>query len=180
MSVLDQFAKPLADALVKAKGIGLCQRTKEADTLWESVYPQLRQSQNDAYGKATERACPQVMRLAMLYALMDGADGISVEHLKAGLSLWAYCDASAKDIFSGGLNNKTTQEAKTLADRLLFMICKEPGITESDIHAKLGRHFKAEERENALAYLEAQGVAHAKSIATKGRTATGWFPGTNP
>ena len=36
----------------------------------------------------------------MLYALLDRAGSITVEHLEAALALWRYCEASARLVYS--------------------------------------------------------------------------------
>ena len=41
-----------------------------------------------------------VLRLSLIYALMDGNDIIDAEHLNAALALWAYCEHSARWLFS--------------------------------------------------------------------------------
>lgn len=48
----------------------------------------------------TARAEAQVLRLALLHAVMDpDATGIGVAHLRAAIAIWEYCLASARYIF---------------------------------------------------------------------------------
>src|SRR5262249_10581321 len=61
---LTPWTKPLADALGRAKGVGRVKRSPDADRLWEGVYASLASARPGAFGRATERARPQVMRLA--------------------------------------------------------------------------------------------------------------------
>ena len=53
-----------------------------------------------AAADATARGVTQVLRLALIHALFDGAEKIGVDHLDAALALWAYCEHSAKWLFS--------------------------------------------------------------------------------
>jgi hypothetical protein len=39
------------------------------------------------------------VRLALIYALLDGADNIAEPHLMAALEIWRYCDQSVAIIF---------------------------------------------------------------------------------
>ena len=43
------------------------------------------------------------MRLAAIYALLDGTDKIALAHLKAGLEVWRYCEDSAAYVFGTAL-----------------------------------------------------------------------------
>ena len=47
-------------------------------------------------GALTARAEAHTMRLALIYALLDGASSIEVEHLQAALALWDYAARSAE------------------------------------------------------------------------------------
>src|SRR5690606_35406405 len=72
--------------------------------LWGNVYGRLSDERDVApnevvYDSATSRADPQVLRLSMIYALLDGSNEIDACHLRAALAIWDYCDASAKTIF---------------------------------------------------------------------------------
>ena len=93
VKVLDSFVEPVTVALAKGKNLTELRRSADADRLWEDQYPCLSESHAGAYGKAVERACPQVMRLALIYALLDGSSVIEPVHLRAGLAVWAYCNA---------------------------------------------------------------------------------------
>ena len=45
------------------------------------------------YGAVTSRAEAQVVRLSLIYALLDCSPVIRQEHLLAALALWEYCEA---------------------------------------------------------------------------------------
>jgi hypothetical protein len=69
------------------------------------------------------------MRLAMLYALLDGSSTVEEEHLRAALAVWDYCEASARHLFGKGCNNTGTQTQLVedpLAVRLLNAITAQP------------------------------------------------------
>ena len=143
--VLDGFVEPLREALAHAQGLGQVRRSPEADTLWEAVYPGLAEARRGAFGRVTERARPQVMRLALLYALMDCSDVIQVEHLRAALAVWRYCEASAKRIFGGGEEQGQVLGGQSHATaplplhlRLLDAIAKSPGINRRGLHEATG------------------------------------------
>lgn len=181
--VLDAFAEPLAKAIARAKGMSQCRRSSEADALWERIYAVLSEARPGAFGRATDRARPQVVRLALLYALLDGSQTVGGEHLRAALAVWGYCEASARRIFGEGINNKTTTPAEEpLALRLLNAIQARPGINRTGLHDATGRHARAEEIDRALAWLLAQELAHPRECRPEGggRVAECWHPGPAP
>src|SRR5262249_36013415 len=94
---------PLVDrlqaALEAARRIGLMERDADAEAIWEEVYPELSEGKPGLMGAMIARAEAQVMRLALLYALLDGSDIIRREHMLAALAVWEYYEASARFIF---------------------------------------------------------------------------------
>ena len=177
-SVLVPFIKPVAEALVNAKAIGQMKRSDAANRLWESHYERLVEAGDQT--TACERARPQVLRLSMVYALLDASATIQVEHLRAALAVWDYCEASARLIFGGGLLTATAPDP--LAVRLLNAITASPGISRTGLREIAGHKVKVEEIENALAWLEAQGLAHRGQCPGDGpgRKAECWWPGAEP
>jgi hypothetical protein len=75
----------------------------------------LSEGQPGLFGAVTSRAEAQVIRLALLYALLDEADHIGTEHLRAALALWRYAEDSARFIF-GGLSPDQHKILAFLAD----------------------------------------------------------------
>ena len=45
--------------------------------------------------RITARAEAQLLRLSVLYAVLDGTNVVDVEHLDAAWALWSYCEQSA-------------------------------------------------------------------------------------
>ena len=73
--------------------------TSEAEELWVEEYSILTIDALDRFGAVTSCAEAQTIRLALVYALMDGKCNIGVSHLKAAIALWQFCHASAKFLF---------------------------------------------------------------------------------
>ena len=68
---------------------------------WEEIYRRLNRDRPESRATdATARSVSQVLRLALVYALLDGAEAIGLEHLNAADALWKYCEHSAKWLFS--------------------------------------------------------------------------------
>ena len=175
--VLDQFLQPLADAINKAKSMCELKRDADAETLWVENYPMLADGGNGAYGKATARARPQVMRLALVYALLDCSDFIMQKHLQAALALWDYCSKSAALVFSD--NNNTISDTEPLEMLLLHAIETSPGISKTQLHEATGKKFSADARASALVWLQGQGLAYFEShpLPQGGPAVKCWYPG---
>jgi hypothetical protein len=78
-------------------------RDDGADRLWEASYPDLSVSKPGLVGSITSRAEAQVMRLAAAYAVLEVSETIRVEHMRAALAVWRYCEQSAAHIFGNSL-----------------------------------------------------------------------------
>jgi hypothetical protein len=77
-----------------ARSVGEVRRNPEAREMWHAVYGALRAERTGLFGAVTSRAAPQVMRLALIYALLDKASEIGADQLAAALAVWTYCQQS--------------------------------------------------------------------------------------
>lgn len=145
---------------------------RTARRLWEDVYPKLSEGRPGLLGAITGRAEAQTVRLALIYALLDGSKEIGQQHLEAALALWAYCDASARYIFGDLLGDK-------IADEILraLRIAGANGMTRRDLYDLFQRNRSAAEISKALALLLAAGKARfTRTQAKRGPWMTEtWF-----
>ena len=72
---------------------------RNAREMWARVYEGLSLDHGGLFGAVTSRGEAQVIRLALLYAMMDRSEHIQSKHLQAALALWQYCEDSARHIF---------------------------------------------------------------------------------
>ena len=108
-----------------------------------------------------------MVRLSLLYALLDGADQIGRPHLEAALALWSYAEASARYIFGDALGDP-------VADELLAALRGRPaGLTRTEISGHFGRHRRAEEIGRALTALLATMPSMRCSLPWRRRTGLG-------
>lgn len=68
---------------------------------WDRIYEDLSEDVPGVVGAVISRGEAQVIRLALIFAMLDLSEHITAEHLKAALALWQYCDDSARIIFGG-------------------------------------------------------------------------------
>jgi DNA polymerase I-like protein with 3'-5' exonuclease and polymerase domains len=74
------------------------ERSPEAEELWKEIYNQLA-ADTDLARAVVDRGEAHVLRLSLLYALVDGATQIHPVHIRAAYALWRYCEASALRLF---------------------------------------------------------------------------------
>lgn len=166
-----RLADLLRPIVAFARSVDRVERDAEAAELWRAEYADLSEGRFGLYGAITSRAEAQVMRLALIYALLDGSPQIKVEHLRAGLALWEYSAASCRFIFGSALGDP-------VADAVLDALKNSPaGMTRSEIGTHFARHLKARELDRALAILASNGLARPVMEATAGRPAERWFLG---
>jgi len=151
-------------------------RDAAANKLWVEVYiNRLRQDQPGLAGAMVSRGAPMVVRLALIYALLDCPQKkptllvrnaldlnklvIRAEHLQAALAVWDYCEQSAHQLFK----NKS---GDPLGDKLLGLMGAGP-VTRQE----LNRHMSNEQKTNAgpaLAKLEDAGLARKTKVSATG------------
>lgn len=134
--------------------VGLAQRrgtmtmTPPAVALWESLYTELSQEHSGLAGSIINRAEAQTLRLALIYALLDGAERIAENHLKAALAMWSYAQESALYIFGDRV-------ADPLEEKVLAALKAGP-LTATELSAALNRHVPRERLQPLLQQLEGQ------------------------
>jgi hypothetical protein len=171
---LSPLARRLEYALDAARVNGLIAREKEATNLWYEQYDRLTADIPGPLGAVTSRAAPQVLRLALLYALLDAHYAIRDRHLRAALAVWDYCYQSCEWIFGKSVGDPD-------ADRLLAALeaAGEKGLTATEISAVFGRNKSAAEIQRVLSLLVEQGTVEQGKRATGGQPAQPWRI-TNP
>jgi hypothetical protein len=171
-SQLEPLAKRLAEALEHAVNVEDMPRDDTTRQLWHAVYPELSEGAPGLFGAITSRAEAQTMRLACLYALLDMSVVVRRPHLVAALAVWSYVEASARHIFGDGMGDSCADEI------LQALKARAPeGLSRTEIRDLFGRHRKREDVFRALTTLAANGLAHANTRSTGGRTAEVWFYG---
>jgi hypothetical protein len=143
--------------------------TADARTIWREVYSTLSAGGEGMHGAVTARAEAQCIRVALLYALLDGADAIDTAHLRAALAVWEYCDATARYVFGSSLGDR-------LADDIMrrLVAAGDAGLTRTDISAALGRNVPADRIGAALDLLARRGMAICDRVSTGGRPIETW------
>jgi hypothetical protein len=166
-ALLEPLAERLRGAIAFSRTVSEVKRDDEAKALWAEVYHDLSEGKPGLLGAVLSRAEAQVLRLSLIYALLDKSAVIKVQHLKAALAVWEYCERSAILIFGQRLGDPT-------ADRILEAIrnAGTAGMAENAIYELFGKHKSANERTRAVTLLLSLGLIKSGEQVTGGRPRT--------
>jgi hypothetical protein len=166
---LVSLCKRLDRAVAFARAVDRLRRTELAGQLWHEVYPGLSAAAPGLVGAVTTRAEAQVMRMAMLYALLDGRAEIDTIHLLAAMAVWKYCFDSAFYIFGETIGDQ-------IADDILMALAHSPkGLTRTELRDLFSRHKTAVEIVKGLQLLEEAGLAYQQIEKTGGWPVERWL-----
>jgi hypothetical protein len=162
-------AEALQKVIATARGRGRLRRDPAADALWRAVYHQLSEERGGLLGAVTSRQEAHAIRLALIYALLDGAEVIRLEHLQAALAVCEYALRSADYCFGGlSANAQAILEA-------LQTVAPE-GLSRTAIQKQVF-HGHCDSAELTAALEELDAGRHATTIveSTEGGPREMWF-----
>jgi hypothetical protein len=148
----------------------------EAGQFWDRIYGELSEGRPGMLGAITSRAEAHVIRLALMYALLDRPDrdrgevAIRLPHLMAAQAVWNYCAASARFIWGDALGDPT-------ADGILAALSEagNAGRTRWDIHNYFSKNLKPGDLDRAIRLLAERGLIRSASEKTDGRPITRYW-----
>jgi len=165
---LAPLAADLRERILFARSLGEVRRSPSFAELWRAVYPSLTEDKPGMFGAMTARAEAQVLRLSLIYALLDASSTIDPRHLLAALALWSHAENSVRYIFGDALGDP-------VADEILTALRRSPrGMTRTEIRDMFGRHQSAGRIATALGSLRRLGLAEVVQTETPGRHAERW------
>jgi len=167
---VDGFAKRIAAAIEYAQSIQEpVTMSEECKALWIEMYPRLSKDIPGVLGAVTSRAEPQVLRLALIYCLLDLSARIQPEHLIAAAALWQYASDSARFIF-GGIT------ADPESNRVLLELSKSE-MTQTQLNDVFSGHMSSADLRKILSGLEGSGRVSQRREGGgrgKGKATTYW------
>jgi hypothetical protein len=163
------LGEQLKSVIDRAKLVGWMEMTDAARSKWAAVYPELSAAKPGLLGAVIARAEAQTVRLALIYALLDGAGKIDLPHLEAALAVWEYCESSAVHIFGDAIGDP-------IADDILRALQNaSSGMTRTAINGLFGRHQSSDRIGTALQLLATRGRIRSETRQTSGRPSEIWF-----
>jgi hypothetical protein len=165
-----RLGERLKEAARSASTIGRVGWTSSARAAWTAVYGHLSEGQPGLLGAVTSRAEAQAVRLALIYALLDGAANIDVPHIRAALAVWEYAEVSAAHIFGGSLGDNVADEIL----RALQHAGRE-GMSRTAIRDLFGRNQSGGRLGAALTLLASRSKARTEIRQSGGRPIETWI-----
>ena len=148
MEELATLQNELWRRVAQAQQCGLIILSAGAKAQWEAIYPELSKEHSGLAGSIINRAEAQTLRLALIYALLDGRKQIQEHHLDAALALWRYAQESALYIFGD-------RAADPLEEKILEALKQGP-LTATELSRAFSGHISRERLQPILQQLEAQ------------------------
>ena len=169
----EPLRRRMSDAIEYGRSVGELYLTVEARAAWVDAYPSLSAEHPGLFGAATARAEAHVVRLALIYALLDCSKEISEVHLQAAIAFWEYAARSARWIFGETLGDPVADD--------IWQAVKGSGegLTRAQIRDLFSRNKSAKVINAGLATLERAGRlrrADEPANPAKGRPAEVWLP----
>lgn len=175
--VLNPLRQEMADAIREARRVGEVTISDTAEAIWSEAYHgDLTAERDGMFGAITGRAAAVSLRLAVLFAALDGSNVIEAPHVEAALATWRRADESAAYLFGDGTGDPFVDRVKNT-----IVAAGTEGIRRSEIRQALGsNNFSAERISEALAMLERDGAVSLRVENTAGRPAERFFSPIKP
>lgn len=160
-ALIEPYAIRLRRAIDAAQDPAELTWTGAAAERWQWVYAELAgRSRLGLAGSITARAEAQVVRLALIYALLAESPAVDEQHLEAGLAFWNYAERSARYLFGDSTGNRH-------ADLVLRLLRADGEVDRQTIKSETGLRLGAEIDELEAVLLGA-GLAELASIPREG------------
>jgi hypothetical protein len=146
----------------------LFERDAHAAELWHQVYGELTEARPGVFGAVISRAECLIMRLAMIYAVLDLQVYIRRSHLESALAFWRHCQATASFLF--GDRPVDQASAKVLA----VIRAHQEGVGRDRIKREAFGGRKTDELDQILAVLLSAGLVGFEEVVRNRKKFTLW------
>ena len=162
----NELALRFKEALDFAQQPGEIVFSDRVEKVWTEVYKQLQEERPGIAGVLTNRSEVHVIRIALVFALLDKSNLIDIQHMRAALAIWDYCASSVCFIF--GI------ESDEGSSKILLALENGPR-SQTEISKLFSGHLSADKLRQKLSDLEALGKIERELIRNPGtRTKTVW------
>ena len=156
---MESLVHELRESVNSAQFVEEVTRDDDARRIWIEHYPSLSEGSPGLLGAVTGRAEAQVLRLSLIYALLDRSSIIKQPHLEAGLEVWRYAEESARYIFGDKTGDR-------LADDLLSELRdRRPAwMTRTEIRNHFSKNQRSERIDEVLILLSRYRKVESETI----------------
>lgn len=167
---LKGLAGQLARAISQSNIETELQLTDNAKTFWSKKYHEISLDRMGVIGSVTSRSEPYVMRLSVLFALLDCTDTIDTHHIQAACHVVEFCNQSAEYIFTSHSESATGSDA----EKLLNALAEKP-MTQTEISSLFNRNKKRHELIAMFKELQSMNKIEKCTIQTARKKVDGWM-----
>ena len=160
--------KALGANIAAARRAGAIGLDAKAAGTWRRVYAELSDVEDGIVGSLCARAEAHVLRLAMLYALVDGKRAIGTSHLEAALCLFDYGRRSVAWATRAATADPVAEEIHAA------LSAAREGLTRTEVRDLFGRNLPVARIDKALVALASTRRAQCRRVQTAGRPAEVW------
>lgn len=161
-----ELGRELRACVVFGQGAGEIGRSQAFEDTWASLYYalRLRPSGGPAFDALTARAAPHILRLALMYALLDREPMLGLAHLEAAAAVWEYCEATVAHVWGATLGDANL-------DRLYdAVVAAGPGgLGRVDISGLFSRNATKKKLDELVNALVSRELARVETQSTGGR-----------
>jgi hypothetical protein len=162
---LEALGVEVRHAIKSARKLGTLQRSPEAEALWSYIYCGLDDDVDGLLGSLLARAEAQMLRLSVVYTLLDGSPTIEVPHVEAAQAVWDFCEQTVSRAFA-------EQDGDPFVTRRLLTALHEAGdlgLDGTQQRDLFSRHLAGSRLAAARWELERRGLATTLLETTGGR-----------
>jgi hypothetical protein len=166
---LQDLGEQIATRHRQAQTLGRITMTDVAAEAWAKNYAELSRDRPGLLGAILGRAEAQVIRLALIYALLDNKTQIDLLHLRAALAVWGFCEDSATQIWGDMIGDDVSDT--------IFAALKTAGSTglrRTEMSNLFSRHVPSARITTVLETLQRAGNAERVPGSTVGHGEQRW------
>jgi hypothetical protein len=166
---LDYFRLPNAREgkpfFERLRSIHQMTREAEAKAYWDEIYQKVEREEeaNPQLDGVLSRVSAQMLRLSMIYALLDGSAMVKREHIEAAYALWRYCRDTAKYLFAEKLSSAHAERIYAA-----LKVCAPKEMNKTQIGDIFGKNLAANVQNAALDELEKAELVKKRVTRGKG------------
>jgi hypothetical protein len=161
---LEALGLEVRDAIHRAQQITRLGRSDPAEAFWAQLYTALDDEIDGVVGSLMARAEAQMLRLSVVYALLDASPTIQTCHIEAAAAIWEHCEQTIERVFASAQPDHVA--ARLLAALQLAGPCGLDGTAQRDLFS---RHLEGSRLAAARWMLERRGLVTTVREETGGR-----------
>ncbi|MBD8607565.1 DUF3987 domain-containing protein [Aeromicrobium sp. CFBP 8757] len=164
--LVKDFGDRLAQRLSFARSVGEVARSASFVREWDAVYRivEYMPDGGEVFDELSARAPAHLLRLSLIYALLDGSSVLEAKHLTSALAFWEYCESTVAHVWGASLGDSRTDK---LYQALLT--AGDAGLDRTQVSSLFSNNLLKDEVNALTESLTTSGLAVTEQRPTGGR-----------